>query len=361
MTSGSPHLLFIPGGGRMGLGESVRSLVLAHGARERWPESRVSFITDEQHVRLASDAFERHTVVGRVSRNVEAVNRLLCELEPDLVIFDGRGRSAQIACASRTGARTVYIAALPTTRRRAFRWSRLRWLDHLWIRRDFVDPWCDLTLGERVRLRIARGAEVHFVQAIHPHPEARRLAALRDRIGLGGEPYLLFAPGGGGWEHGGRPVSDLFAAAARRVKDASGRSCVVVLGPLYPGRMPAADGVTVVFALSPPEMIDLVGGAEIVATGGGGLMGQALASGRICIAAAAGGSDQPGRIRRGEEAGLLVASPLTADAIAERVLNLLRDPPRRAELAQRIDRSRLGNGLPEALDLLEGLLAAGPA
>lgn len=361
MSPGSPHLLFIPGGGRTGLGESVRTLALAHGARERWPEARIGFITDDQHVRLDGDTFERHTVTGTVSRSVEAVNRLLRELKPDLVVFDGRGRGAQISCAFRAGARTVYIAAAEATRRRAFRWSRLRRLDQLWIRRDFVDPWSDLTLGERARLRVARGPEVHHVQAIHAPPDAGRLAALRDRIGLGGDSYLLFAAGGGGWEHEGRPASDLFAAAAREVKDASGRSCVVVLGPLYTGRLSAVEGVTVVSSLSPPEMIDLVGGAEIVVSGGGGLMGQALGSGRICVAAAVGGSDQPGRIQRGAEAGLVVASPLAADAIAERVLDLLRDAPRREELAKRIDHYGLGNGLPEALDLLQGLLAAGPS
>jgi hypothetical protein len=356
----SPHLLFVPGGGRTGLGESIRTLVLAQAARERWPEARVGFLTDEQHVRLPSDDFERHTVTGRVSRNVASVNRLLRDLAPDLVVFDGRGQGAQIACASRAGARTVYIAAIPTMRRRVFRWSRLWRLDQIWIRRDIVDPRGDFTLGERLRLRLAARPEAHFIQAISPVPDAARLGALRHRLGLGEDPYLLFAPGGGGWQHEGRPVPEFFAEAAGRVHEATGRPCVAVMGPLYEGRPAGAAGVILVPALSPHEMIDLVSGAHLVACGGGGLMGQALATGRICVAAPAGGADQPGRIRRCEEAALLAASPLAADAIAQRVLGLLEDGERRAAFRQCIERSGLGNGLPHAVALLEGLLDGGP-
>ncbi|MGI9590665.1 MAG: hypothetical protein ACR2P8_04795 [Myxococcota bacterium] len=359
MSRGSAaHLLFVPGGGRTGLGETIRTLVLAQAARERWPAARVGFLTDEEHVRLPSDDFERHTVTGRVSRNVAAVNRLLGELAPDLVVFDGRGQGAQIACASRAGARTVYLAGVPTMRRRAFRWSRLRSLDQIWIRRDIVDPRGDLTLGERLRLRLAARPRAHFVQAISPLPDAGRLKELRSRLGLGADSYLLFAPGGGGYEREGRPVPEIFAEAAGRVHEATGLACVVVLGPLYDGPTSGVADVIAVPALSPHEMIDLVSGAQLVACGGGGLMGQALATGRVCVAAPAGGSDQPGRIARCEEAGLLAASPLAADAIAERALALLADDERRAGIGQRIEQSGLRNGLPHALSLMEGLLAA---
>ncbi len=354
----SPHVLFVPGGGRTGLGESIRTLVLARAVRERWPEARVGFLTDEQHVRLPSDDFERHTVTGRVSRNVASVNRLLRDLAPDLVVFDGRGQGVQIACASRAGARTVYIAAVPTMRRRVFHWSRLRRLDQIWIRRDIVDPRGDLTFGERLRLRLAARPQAHFIQAISPVPDAGRLGALRQRLGLGEDPYLLFAPGGGGWQHDGRPVPEVFAEAAGRVHEATGRACVAVMGPLYEGRPSGAAGVILVPALSPNEMIDLVSGAHLVACGGGGLMGQALATGRICVAAPAGGDDQPGRIRLCEEAGLLAASPLAAEAIAERTLGLLEDAERRAAFRHCIERSGLRNALPHALALMEGLLAA---
>jgi hypothetical protein len=351
-------VLFVPGGGRTGIGESARTLILADAARARWPDSRIGFITGEDHARLPGDGFERHTVAGRVSRSVEDVNRWLRELAPDLVVFDGRGQGSQIACASRCGARTVYIAAIPTTRRRVFRWSRLRRLDQIWIRRDFVDPAADLRFPEKARLLLARHTTAHFVQAICPPSDPVRLEGLRRQLGLGADRYVLFAPGGGGWKLGDRPVSELFAEAAAQVRKSWNGHCVVVLGPLYRGGLREIEGGTVVPALSTHEMAALVGGAEIVATGGGGLMGQALAARRVCVAAPTGGSDQPERVQRCAEAGLLVASPLSPDAIARRVLDLLGDPSRHAALTRNVERSGVGNGLPRAVALLEGLLAA---
>ena len=47
-----------------------------------------------------------------------------------------------------------------------------------------------------------------------------------------------------------------------------------------------------------------------------------------------------------------------SEAIAERALGLLGDGERRAAFRQHIERSGLRNGLPRALALIEGLLAA---
>jgi hypothetical protein len=104
------------------------------------------------------------------------------------------------------------------------------------------------------------------------------------------------------------------------------------------------------------ETITLVCGALPVVSGGGGFMDQALAAGRVCVAAPAGGSDQPDRLRRCEEAGIVVASPLCAEALADRTLAVLGDDERMAAIRQRVERSGLRNGLPHALTLVEGLL-----
>jgi len=88
---------------------------------------------------------------------------------------------------------------------------------------------------------------------------------------------------------------------------------------------------------------------------GGGIAGQALANRCVCVAAPAGGPDQPERINECAEAGLLVASPLDAGAIASRVQALLADETRRREIRSRIEGCGFRNGVPTALDLLERL------
>ena len=354
----SPHLLFVPGGGREGVGESIRASVLAEAALERWPGARIGFLTGDRHVGLADEAFERHVVPGRVSRNVAAVNVLLRELAPDVVVFDCRGRGSQIGCAARTGARTVYVAVQPHILRRALRLGRLRWLDQIWIVHRPVDA--ALTRSQRLRLRLARGTEVVFLDTVFPPPDAARLEALRLELPLGDGPYVLFAPGGGGYTCGGRPAAEIFAEAAQRLHRAIGITCVAVMGPLYPHPPPRLDGVTVIDSLPPKAMIDLVSGTHLLVCGGGGLVSQGLANARVCVAAPAGSSDQPERIRALADEGLIEPAPLDAKAIAARAAALLEDEACQEAIRARIARRRLCNGLDAAVDQLARLLERRP-
>jgi hypothetical protein len=348
-------LMFVPGGGTRGAGEYSRSLVLAAAARERWPEARIAFLTSEDHPHFEHDVFERHTIPGKVSRNVAAVNAVLRATMPRVAIFDNRGQTQQIAFAHRLGIRTLYIATQPQFLRRAFRVRRLRHLDQLWIaQRRFGRAEPALRWSERVRLALAGGPAVHFVDSVFPEPPENS-DDLRAKLGLASEPYALFVPGGGGYESGGRPVSEIFAEAAQRVHAAQAIRCVLVMGPLYTRPAPELPGVTVVGALPPKEMIGLISEARITACGGGGISGQVLGQGCICVAAPTGGPDQPERIRLLAEQGLLEPSGLDAQEIAERTVALLSDAPRCRAMRARIDACGFRSGLPAALGHLARL------
>ena len=274
-----------------------------------------------------------------------------------MVVFDCRGRGRQIAGASRIGARTVYVAAQPQTLRRTFRWQRLRHLDELWVVTPTVGgPKGRLTNGQRLRVRLARGPQVRFFDAIYPEPDARCLEALRHRCGIGDDPFVLFAPGGGGYEQAGRPVSELFAEGAHRLHRVCGTRCVAVMGPLYRGSMCSLEGVTIVDALEPREMISLLAGAELAVCGGGDLMGQAVALGKRCVGVPAGGSDQPERIRVCAARGLIEAAPLDPVAIADVAGRLLADRSERAQLRERVLRAGRRNGLLASVRCLEQLV-----
>ena len=64
-------MLFVPGGGRTGIGESARTLILADAARARWPDSRIGFITGEDHARLPGDGFDRPGESRMVSKPLD--------------------------------------------------------------------------------------------------------------------------------------------------------------------------------------------------------------------------------------------------------------------------------------------------
>jgi hypothetical protein len=248
------------------------------------------------------------------------------------------------------------VAAQPHILRRALRWRRLRSLDEVWLvggRPGECREW--LTWGQKLRLGLPGSAKLRFFDAIFPPPDPQRFRALHQRIGIGEESYLLFAPGGGGYEHDGRPVPELFAEAAQRAQRETGACCVVVMGPLYRGGLHSLDGVALIDALEPAEMIDLLNGARLAVCGGGALLRQAVVLGRRCVGVPAGGSDQGERIRRFQREGLIEASPLDSDAIVRAVRGLLDDAGRPHDLLERGRRSPSRNGLSEAVRRLEAL------
>ena len=341
----------------MGSGESFRSLMLAQAAQQRWPEARIGFLTAADHRDLGFDAFERHVVPGRVSRNDAAVLDVLQRTRPDVVIFDNRGSTTSIVNSARLGARTVYIAPAAQLLKRAFRLRRLRRLDQLWlVQRRFGPEPATLSGSERVRVALARGPEIHFFDSIFPEVEPARRARLLSELELDAGRYALFSAGGGGTAHEGRPVPEIFADAAGRVHRATGIPCVAVMGPLYSGHTPPQEGVTLVPSLAPPKMIDLLSAAEVVACGGGDVVAQALALERLCVVASTGGPDQPERIRACARAGLVQPAPIEAAAIAEGVITLLQETQRRERIRSALAASGLRNGLPRALDALGSLL-----
>jgi hypothetical protein len=357
VTDRPDHLLFVPGGGGAGSGESFRSLMLAHGARDRWPDLRIGFLTGTEHRDVGFEAFERHTVPGRVSRNHAGVLEILQSTRPRVVIFDNRGSTAAVAGAARLGAKVVYIADSPQILRRVLRLRRLRRLDQLWLVQRRLGPTQPgLSWLERRRLDLARVPEVHSFDALFPEPDAESRAKLLSELGLDAGPYALFVAGGGGTVHAGRPAPEIFAEAAGRVHQRTGLACATVLGPLYAGHPRRQTGVTLIPSLAPARMIELLSAAKVVACGGGVTSVQALALGRLCVAADTGGADQPGRLEAFERAGLLRSVPLEASALAEATALVLHDPQVGERMRIALASMGLRNGLPRALDALGALL-----
>lgn len=353
--TGCRHLLFAPRGGERAVGEVMRTLAVAKAARAHWPEARIEFLTRPASL-LEDETFRVYPVEQGLSRNQAAAIDVLERTRPQVLVLDNQGRTPILAAAARLGTRTVFICDHDVFFDALFRSRRLWYIHQLWIvqrrfgREAHVLPW-----QRRLRLALLPGPSVHELDAILPEPGPGEEAALRAELGLVDGPYLLFAAGGGGYRHGGRPVSEIFAEAAEQVHAATGLPCVVVLGPLHPGAAPAPRGVQVVRSLAPERMIALIDGAAVVACGGGSLTSQALARRRACVSVPTGGADQPLRIASCAADGLLEASPLEAKAMAERVCALAKDSGRREAMRRRVEACGFRNGVPQALELLARL------
>jgi hypothetical protein len=140
--------------------------------------------------------------------------------------------------------------------------------------------------------------------------------------------------------------------AAGRCAERSGLPSLVVLGPLHRSRPEAPGGVRVLGYLSQPDLMDLIAGARVVTTGGGGLLNQALCLGAACVAAPLHLGDQPLRIREGDARGFLVASEPEPTALGDAAAALASDPSRRAKLSARLAEAGPRNQLERCIDAL---------
>lgn len=350
------RILFVPQGGRGGTGEYARCLSLAHAACGRFPDVRVVFAMKPDAPRFEDDLFERF-VMPR-DRRGSAVQRVAWATAPDVAIFNNLGKVPDLAAARRAGARTVYVGSVPHYRSRAFQRAMLRHMDALFL---FPASDAERRLAgheERAWRRGGRPA-VHFFDSVFAPPRAERSERLLASLGLARDGYALFVPGGGGWEPNGIPCAELFVEAASLAVRRAGLPAVVVLGPLHREKPQPRPGVAVLGYLRQPELVDLIDGARVAATGGGGLLNQALALRAACVATPLHPGDQPLRVHDGHERGLLVAADPHPESLGRAVADLALDEARRTALRERLEQAGPRNDLERCLEALAPLVEAG--
>lgn len=354
-----PRLLFVPVSGEKGVGEYYRSLTIAGGAQRRWPHARIHFIVNRSAGYADEVPFPTVKVDGSPTYNSPAVSRAIAELNPQVVIFDSAGRVAQLRAARASGARTVYVSSRQSARRKGFRLRRLRHLDQHWLAWPVLLEG-DLSIWERLKLRLAGSTEIIHLDSVYPPPDAKRAADFLGRLNLRAGEYVLFCAGGGGYQHAGAPAPEIFARAADQVCRDARIAAVWVRGPNYSGDGVAGPNVVVLPAVATHEMIDLLSGARIAVINGGSLLLQALALKVACVAAPVAG-DQHARIARCARHGAVVPAALDARALSLATLALLREPVQLTELQTRVAALGLRNGVEQAVSALERLLGSAAA
>jgi hypothetical protein len=355
-TPDARRILFVPQGSRLGIGEYARLLTLAHSAVARWPGVDIAFAARAELPRFEDDTFPRQLL--REDPRRDSIERAVRAAAPDVVVFNNIGRGPELAAARRARARVVYIASVPHYRERAFRRQMLRQMDAMWI---FPARESDRRLTPSEEDVWHRGGRppISFLDSVFVPPEPERAARLRESLGIDRDGYALFVPGGGGWEPRGRLTTHLFVEAAAATARASGVPAVAVLGPLHREAPTAPQGVRLLGYLRQPALMDLIDGARVVATGGGGVLYQALALGAACVAAPLHESDQPTRVAGSHERGLLLAAEPEPAGLARAALTLLADDALRARLRARLAESGPRNELQRCMDLLARHVDAG--
>jgi len=253
------------------VGECARELMLADAIRGRWPEARIEFARKRGNPRFDHDAYVHHKFDGNVSQRPEEWSRLVAQLRLDLVVFDNTGRTEHLRATRAAGARSIYLTSVVQTRRRLFRFRRLRVVDEVLIVQ--VPPGRARRLGarEQLVLQLTGGIPGRWFESSFPRPDERRRRALLECLGVAGET-AVFVAGGGKHSHRGRPVSEMLLDAATTVARETGTQTVVVTGPLYTKALAGSGPVVTVGQLRPDELADLLSVGSPVVCGSGGVL-----------------------------------------------------------------------------------------
>ncbi|MEE4303746.1 MAG: hypothetical protein V2J19_06285 [Wenzhouxiangella sp.] len=342
-------ILFLPVSGSLGYGEIARCKIIARAVSARWPRLSMKLAISRHQAGPEESGLGIALLSGSPTFDVEGVAKLLDDCRPRLVIFDSGGRANLLRRARELGAATVFISSRPSSRRRAFSMRRMRNLDEAWLVGDPISQPRRLSMRERFVRKIAPATQHRFMGPIFPSPQAVPNPA----ADLVGDDYALFAPGGGAT--GGGEVVEVYRAAATRYVRATGRRAVVVCGPgadLSAGE----HTVPVIGQLPPQEFANALAGCSLAVTGGGSLVGQALALDRPVVAVPLGGSDQRARVRELAAAGVLLEGGRNADELAAQAIRFHSEDGLGTACTEARRALQLEPGLPRILERIADIL-----
>ena len=343
------------------MGEYARALALAQGAQARWPGAAIQFMLSREAPYAGGCPYPAILLDSSPTFHSAAVIGVVRNFRPDAVIFDNAGRTAQLRAARRAGARVVYVSARRRQRRKAFRLSWMALIDEHWIAYpEFIAG--SLGLWERMKLRLMRRPRVRYLDVVLARAASPSRSATAVPASTDG--YVLVVPGGGTGHPGDADAPERFLDAARQIA-AAGVDVVCVgmparadaPGAAAPGAAaPLAPRLRIAGRVPQPELAGLMRGARLIVTNGGSTLLQAIASGKACIGVPVA-QDQGARVQRCVAAGVAVAAPLDAAAIARTAALLWRDGGRLDALGGRAIALGLVDGVDIAVRALAALLA----
>lgn len=292
------RILFLPVSGPKGIGEYKRSLFLAQRLIEEHPDWDVR-ITVAENAPYADDVPVPAIYLARSpTLEPDRVEEVLRDFSPHVAVFDCSGRKRSLQFAQMIGAQTVFVSNNARKRKRAFRLSRLRYTDDLWILPPHFGL-SDLSFGERLKLKLLGKAEPFYIGAVFP--EMTFVTESPD------ESFFVCCPGGGGNPVRGQQSGAVFAEAAAEVADNLGMQGIMICGVNFTGQLPRHDSLQVHRVLQGGELAGLLSKAQFAMIGGGDVLAQT-----ICIQVPAVVSpvakDQYGRAKVYEHRGLCLSA-----------------------------------------------------
>ncbi len=316
----SYRILFIPVSSTSGIGEYMRSIIIAKALLARRPSSNIHFILNEKASYVVDCPFTVHLAKGSPTKDSETVNRVISQLKPDLVVFDSSGRANQFKQAKNVGAKVTFISFYNKKRRRGLKINRLPYIDKHWV----VQPdYCmkDLSWWQNAKLSFFNKLSPENIGPVFQNSTAKKLLEVLVKFKLEGDNFFLFNAGSGGHYVSDVLVIDIYYQVAKYFYKKTNIKSVVVFGSNYPKEIPIDSDVICLKELDNEEYIALLSAALGRVICSGDTLLQCIALHKPSVASAVS-ADQPARLKLCSEKGLVLAAEPTFDSLIKQSLLL---------------------------------------
>jgi len=324
-------VLFIPVSSPSGIGEYMRSLVIAKAMLERWPDINIHFILNDQVNYLQDCPYTVHTSNGSPTKDVKTVNLVIRQLQPDLVIFDASGRASQFKQAKSVGAKVAFISQHNKKRNRGLKLNRLLSTNVHWV----VQPdYCIkvLSFWQTSKLALFNKSAPKNIGAVFESSNREYRQQILEKYKLVENNYFIVNAGSGGHIVEKQLAADIYYEAAELLYQKTNIKCVVVFGSNYPKDLPKSDnynendevGVLCLKSIDNKEFVALITAAKGCIISAGDTLLQAIALHKPCIAAPIS-QDQPARLKVCANKGLVLPAKPSSLSLVGQALKLIKN------------------------------------
>ncbi|WP_019028425.1 glycosyltransferase family 9 protein [Colwellia piezophila] len=314
-------VLFIPVSSSSGIGEYMRSLIIAKALISRWPSIKIHFILNEQVAYFNDCPFTVHGCKASPTKDLATVNAVMAELRPDLVVFDASGRASQFKQAKAVGAKVAFISQHNKKRSRGLKLNRLFNTDIHWVAQP---DYClkSLSYWQRAKLSFFKKTTPKNIGPVFELSRIDYQNQLLKKFSLVREQYFIFNAGSGGHILAGELAADVYYQTALEFYRQTNVKCVVIFGSNYPKKLPEDNHISCIKNIDNKDFISLIAAAQACVISAGDTLLQCIALHKPCVAAPVS-PDQPARLLLCKNKQLVLAAAPSSESLLENAIRLI--------------------------------------
>jgi spore coat polysaccharide biosynthesis predicted glycosyltransferase SpsG len=319
------RLLFIPVSSPEGIGEYMRSLLLAQSLQVEFSDLiDIQFILNKNTGYAKGCPFETTLLNHSATKELGNVCDVISQFKPHVVIFDCAGRAEHMKAAKKVGAKVVFISQHAKKRAKGLKLNRVNLIDTHWV----VQPdYCieSLTWVENAKLQMLCLAHPLNVGPFIVFASDDKKQQILNLYKLESKRYFIVNAGSGGHRLNGQNCADIYFKTALEITKRTGLKGIVVFGPNYNQNIPDTDEVICLTSLQNTDFLALMSQAKIALLSAGDTLLQAIAVNTPVVACAIS-KDQNVRLAHCVTTGVVLKANFNIDDIVSQVEHVIEEP-----------------------------------